>query len=461
MALRARVAAAAAAAIVLAVVLLGVLVVARLDRQLDRTMDRGLRSRAVDVARLSASTPKLLTMPGALEGRLAGSTLYVQVIDRRGRLVSRSDALGSRVLPQAPAVRRALVGRQAGYGDARLGTDAVRVYAAPLSTVGGGPAAGGAVIVAGTTAENGDTLDATRRIVVIGGVAATLLAAALAVLLTGRALGPLRRLSAGARDIERTGDVARRLATPGTADEVGDLARTLNAMLASLERAREAERRFVGDASHELRTPMTSLRGNAAYVARHGAEPEAMADIERDVARLSVLLDDLLALAREDAAAPAAGEPVDLVEVARAAAAADPDGRTEVVAPADGSAAILVAAEGQALERAAINLVYNARWHGPRGGTITVGVGAARGRAWLSVADEGAGLAPEDAAHAFDRFWRGARAGGEGSGLGLAIVKAIAERHGGRVEVAGARFTIDLPALAVRGASHGSLTDRA
>jgi signal transduction histidine kinase len=460
MALRARVAAAAAAAIVLAVVLLGVLVVARLDRQLDRTMDRGLRSRAVDVARLSASTPKLLTMPGALEGRLAGSTLYVQVIDRRGRLVSRSDALGSRVLPQAPAVRRALVGRQAGYGDARLGSDAVRVYAAPLSTVGGGPAAGGAVIVAGTTAENGDTLDATRRIVVIGGVAATLLAAALAVLLTGRALGPLRRLSAGARDIERTGDVARRLATPGTADEVGDLARTLNAMLASLERAREAERRFVGDASHELRTPMTSLRGNAAYVARHGAEPEAMADIERDVARLSVLLDDLLALAREDAAAPAAGEPVDLVEVARAAAAADPDGRTEVVAP-DGPAAILVAAEGQALERAAINLVHNARRHGPLGGTITVEVGAARGRAWLAVADEGAGLAPEEADHAFDRFWRGAGAGGEGSGLGLAIVRAIAERHGGRVEVDGARFTIDLPAPAVRGASHGSLTDRA
>ncbi|HMJ34455.1 MAG TPA: HAMP domain-containing sensor histidine kinase [Baekduia sp.] len=459
-------AAAAAAAIVLAVALLGVLVVARLDRQLGRTMDRGLRARAVDVARLSASTPKLLTTPGALEGRLAGSTLYVQVLDRHGRLVSRSDALGSRVLPQSPTVRRALVGRQAAYGDAELGTDPVRIYAAPLSAVGGGPAAGGAVVVAGTTTENADTLGATRRIVVIGGLAAAILAAGLATLLAGRALAPLRRLSAGARDIERTGDAARRLTTPDVADEVGDLARTLNAMLASLERAREAERRFVGDASHELRTPMTSLRGNAAYVARHGAEPGAMADIERDVARLSVLLDDLLALAREDAAAPAAGAPVDLVAVARTAAAADAEDRaTVVVADGDGDRAILVAADAQALERAAINLVHNARRHGPPGGAIAVEVGAARGRVWLTVADEGSGLAPGEAAHAFDRFWRGPGAAGEGSGLGLAIVRAIAERHGGHVAVDGARFTIDLPLLdapprRAAPASHGSLKDR-
>ncbi|WCB95488.1 hypothetical protein DSM104299_04236 [Baekduia alba] len=451
-ALRARVAAAAAAAIVLAVALLGVLVVARLDRQLDRAMDRGLRARAVDVARLSASTPKLLTMPGALEGRLSGSTLYVQVVDRRGRLVSRSGALGSRVLPQAPAVRRALVGRTASYGDAVLGSEPVRLYAAPLGATGGGAAAGGVVIVAGTTAENADTLRGTRRIVLLGGAAAALLAAALGTLLTGRALRPLRRLSADARDVERTGDVARRLTTPDTADEVGDLARTLNAMLASLERAREAERRFVGDASHELRTPMTALRGNAAYVARHGPEPEAMADIERDVARLGALLDDLLALAREDAAAPAIGEPVDLLAVARVAVAADPEGRATVVAAGDGP--VLVAAEGHALERAAINLVHNARKHGPAGGAITVEVGAANGHARLSVADEGPGLGPGDADHAFDRFWRGPGAGGDGSGLGLAIVRVIAERHGGRVRVDGPRFTIELPT------SHGTLKDR-
>ena len=89
-------------------------------------------------------------------------------------------------------------------------------------------------------------------------------------------------------------------------------------MLASLERAQEAEHRFVGDASHELRTPLTALRGNAAYIARHGADPAVLADIEAGAERLSELLDDLLALAREDAAAPARGEPVALPSWRRA-----------------------------------------------------------------------------------------------------------------------------------------------
>src|SRR4051794_18990292 len=385
-----------------------------------------------------------------------------------------------RTAPRAPSAtgnpapicrrgRRRRGRRRAAYGDADLGTDPVRLYAAPLSAVGGGPAAGGAVIIAGTTAENDATLRATRRIVVFGGLAATILAAALAALLTRRALRPLRRLSAGARDIERTRDASRRLAIPQTADELRNLAETLNAMLAALERAREAERRFVGDASHELRTPVTSLRGNAAYAARHGADPEVIADIERDAARLSALLDDLLALAREDAAAGARGtEPVDLVAVAHAAAAVDPAQHTTVVVAPDAGEQVLVLAEAHALERAAINLITNARKHGPPRGLIAVEVARRDGRARLSVADEGPGLTPADAARAFARFWRGPDAHGDGSGLGLAIVRAIAERHGGRVEVDGARFTIDLPALpgerspaAPPPASHRSLTERA
>ena len=126
----------------------------------------------------------------------------------------------------------------------------------------------------------------------------------------------MRRLSSGARAIERSGDASERLPAPAATDEVGELAETLNAMLASLERARAAEQRFVADASHELRTPLTALRGNAAYVTEHGADPAVLADIESDAARLSALLDDLLALAREDAAAPLAGEPVALEEIA-------------------------------------------------------------------------------------------------------------------------------------------------
>jgi signal transduction histidine kinase len=442
--LRLRVAAAAAAAIVVAVVVLGVAVVARLDDQLEGSLDRTLKERAVEVARLSASTPALLTQPGALEGRLGGSALFVQVVDRRGRIVARSGGLGSRVLPQDAPARSALRDRRAAYGDDSLGTEPIRVYAAPLGELGQGTAAGGAVIVAGTTAESRDTLDTTRGFVVIVAIAASILAALLATLLARRALRPLARLSAGARAIERTGDASQRLSPPSHRDEVGALAETLNAMLASLERAREAERRFVGDASHELRTPLTALRGNVAYVTRHGADDAVLADIEADVARLNGLLDDLLALAREDAAAPARGEPVDLVDVALEAAEADP-GDDAIVQGRRGSA--VVEGERPALARAIGNLVLNARKHGPPEGRITIIVDASHQRASVTVADEGTGLDGDQAAHAFERFWRGPRAGGEGSGLGLAIVRAIAERHGGSVSVDGARFTIDLPRL--------------
>jgi two-component system, OmpR family, sensor kinase len=429
------VAIAAVLAIVVAVAGLGIAVLARLDSQLNGALDRQLRARATDVARLAASTPQLLTEQGTLEGRLGGSQLLVQVIDPQGRIVARSSGLGSRVLPDAPVVRNALEDRAAGYGDASFGADPLRVYAAPLGELGRGPARGGAVIVAGTTTEIEETLDSTRRFVLLSSLVAALLACALATVFARRALRPLRRLSTGAREIERTGDASRRLPDPEMRDEVGALAETLNAMLASLERARAAEQRFVGDASHELRTPLTALRGNLAYATRHGADPDVLADIEADAARLGVLLDDLLALAREDAAAPARGEPVDLAEIARDA------GADEVVAePA------VVLAERPALERAVGNLVANARRHGH--GRVAIAVERDGDRARLSVSDEGPGLTSDQAEHAFERFWRGP--GGD-SGLGLAIVKAIAERHGGRVSVSGARFVIDLPA------SHDSL----
>ena len=443
--LRARVAAAAAIAIVVAVALLGVTVSALLGSQLTDALDRSLRARAVEVARLAVSTPDLVTEPGALEGRITGGALFVQVVDRRGRIVARSGGLGGRVMPDNAALRRALASaRSAGFTDGALGDAPIRIYAAPLGELGSGAAAGGAVVVAGTTGDIDDTLAATRRIILGCALAAAALAALLATLLTRRALAPVRRLSSGARAIERSGDASERLPAPASDDEVGELAATLNAMLASLERSRAAEQRFVADASHELRTPLTALRGNAAYVARHGASPEVLADIESDAARLSALLDDLLALAREDAATPMAGEPVSLVDVARAATAADASARV-VVEP--GGDDMVVLGERLALERAASNLVRNAREHGPDAGAIVVSVRREGDRVRIGVSDEGPGLTPELAEHAFERFWRGPDAGSGGSGLGLAIVRAIAERHGGGASIDGSTFIIDLPAL--------------
>jgi two-component system OmpR family sensor kinase len=162
------------------------------------------------------------------------------------------------------------------------------------------------------------------------------------------------------------------------------------------------------------------LRGNAAYLARHGADEAVIADIEAGAARLSELLDDLLALAREDAAAPLHLEPVRLADLAE-----DPVIERDV----------WVEGERAALQRAVANLVRNAHAHGQ--GRVTVTVGGRGGEAFIAVQDEGPG--PADA-HVFERFAKGAAS--TGSGLGLAIVKAIAERHGGRIELDGSRFTL-------------------
>jgi two-component system OmpR family sensor kinase len=248
----------------------------------------------------------------------------------------------------------------------------------------------------------------------------------------------LTRLADAATEIERTGDPRRRLPAGDSGDEVGRLGATLNAMLASLERARDAERRFLADASHELRTPLTAMRGNVDYIARHGVTQEVLADLEQDAERLARLADDLLALSREEAAG-APQEIVSLDELAREAAG----GRVEAVA----GEPVRVRGDRAALERALANLVQNAFRYGPEGGRITVSAENADGLARLTVADEGEGLRLEEAELAFQRFWRGGRAEGGGSGLGLAIVRATAERHGGRAYVRGSRFTIELPAL--------------
>src|SRR5439155_12429537 len=138
--------AAATAAIVLAVVVVGVGVDLLVSRDLQRSLDRSLRQRAVEVAQLSASAPALLTTPGALDAHLGGTQLSVEVVDRRGRIVARSLALGGRVLPTGSLVRAAIANGRTGYVDADLGGDRLRVYTAPLADFGG-PAAGGAVVV--------------------------------------------------------------------------------------------------------------------------------------------------------------------------------------------------------------------------------------------------------------------------------------------------------------------------
>jgi len=417
MTLRARTIVAAGVSTLIAVVVLGSALDVLVARHLRRDLDRGLRTRAVDVAQLAASAPALVTAPGTLDAQTGA---LVEVVDAQDRIVARSLSLGGRVLPRALAEQTVANGR-ARYRNVQLGDDDLRVYAAPLAHVAGG----GAVLVAQSTKDLDSTVNTLHGLTFLAALLAAGVGALAAALLVRGALQPLARLDRAAGEIERTGDPSLRLPDPHRPDEVGRLAATLNAMLESLERAREAERRFLADASHELRTPLTALRGNVQHLARHGATPELVDDLQADAERLARLADDLLILSREEASPPPRDD-VRLDELALASGADDV--RTEPVT---------VTGDRAALERALSNLVENARRHGE--GRVTVDVGSTNGRAWMAVLDEGPGVPAAERTRVFERFE------GEGTGLGLAIVRATAERHGGTAAVDGACFTIELP----------------
>jgi two-component system OmpR family sensor kinase len=413
-----------------------------LSRHLHQALDHTLRDQAAQVAQLAATAPGLLTSPATVSASAEAGQLDVEVVDRHGRIVSPPIEFGGARLPAGPLLEAAIQHGRSGYRDGVVAGRRARLYVAPLADVGG-PASGGAVIVASTTNEIDSTLAESRTLIIASALVAALLVAPIAYVLTGRALRPLAALAAGAEVIERSGDPSLRLPASGeggrTPDEVARLADTLNRMLAALEHAREGERRFIADASHELRNPLAALRGNAEYLARHGTDREALADLQADAERLSRLVDELLRLAREDAADVPA-EPVRLDELARAVA-----GARVTVTTADPG---LVRGDGPALERALSNLVQNALNHGPADGPVDVAVTRCGEEVRLTVTDTGAGIPPELAEAATTRFWRGEDARATpGSGLGLALVRATAERHGGRLEIDGARIALVLPAL--------------
>ncbi len=289
--------------------------------------------------------------------------------------------------------------------------------------------------------------------------------ALLALWLVRLGLRPLEGMGETAGAIA-AGDLSRRVEPATEKTEVGRLGLALNAMLAQIERAFEERRRseerlrrFAADASHELRTPLTSIRGYAELF-RRGADTrpddlaKAMRRIEDEAARMGVLVDDLLLLARMDQGRPVEREQVDLGRVAteavEAARAVDPERPIDLVvrSPAD------VSADAGRLRQVLDNLLDNARSHTPDGTPVHVRVAPVDGEVELAVEDEGPGLTQEAEDRVFERFFRGDPARSRdtgGVGLGLAIVSAIVEAHGGSVgagrgTTGGARFAVRLPA---------------
>ena len=277
-------------------------------------------------------------------------------------------------------------------------------------------------------------------------------------------LRPLERMGQTAGAIA-AGDLSRRVEPADEKSEVGRLGLALNSMLGQIETAfaertaSEARlRRFVGDASHELRTPLTSIRGYAELF-RRGASTrpddlaKTMRRIEEAAARMGVLVDDLLLLARLDQGRPLEHGPVDLT---RLVAAAVDDARVtspDRTVTYDATGPVVVNGDEFRLRQVLANLLENARTHTPPSTPVEVHVTQTGENAIVEVRDHGPGMSEEDAARAFERFWRSdpsrTRESG-GAGLGLAIVAAITEAHGGRAEVetapgAGATFRVYIP----------------
>ncbi len=301
------------------------------------------------------------------------------------------------------------------------------------------------------------------EVLVGGGVILALLLLGWIVIRVG--LRPLERIGRVAREISH-GDLARRVtpATPRT--EVGRLGLALNDMLMQIEQAfadREQSearlRQFVADASHELRTPLASIRAyTEAFRLGAAADPQtlerAMSRTEGEVARMGVLVEDLLLLARLNELPATRREPIDLRELVEHAAddarAIDPERNIDL--RTDGPLPVL--ADRDQLRQVLANLTRNALIHTPEGSPIEVSACRQQDRAVLEVRDHGPGLPVETGDKVFERFWRadqGRRRGPGGAGLGLAIAKAIVQAHRGDVHArnapgGGAIFRVELPA---------------
>jgi len=322
---------------------------------------------------------------------------------------------------------------------------------------------GGILVTAVALTPDDQTLSSVLHIELVTSLAVLVAAVLVALVVTRIGLRPLEEMTATAVAIGN-GDLGRRIRTTDRRSEVGRLGAALNGMLSQIEAAfaqrshsESRLRRFVADASHELRTPLTSVRGYAELLRKGALQDEservqAAARIEAEAARMGLLVDDLLLLARLDQGRPLERVPVDLAAVVAEAVAAavvvhgDHPVRWHAEAP------VPVVGDPVRLRQVVDNLVANALEHTPPGTEVQVVARVEGAEAGVSVADTGPGLSQEQAAQVFEPFYRATTARtGAGAGLGLSIVAALVHAHGGRVAVEsapghGSRFEVRLPA---------------
>jgi heavy metal sensor kinase len=427
------------------------------ERHMARTMDEALAGLAIHGAAAITAGDHYDPADFALANLdpFSAPGVHVQVLDASGQATAHSAGLGIHALPESRAdAERALAGESTFY-TAHLDGERIRVYNVPLRREG----AVVGVLQFGKSFHDLDlTLSQLSQLMFGATLLALLLAGAAGWAVAGRALAPVAEITATARAVAEAQAFDRRLAGQRSGDEVGQMALAFNEMLASLEAAYTAQRRFVADASHELRAPLTTIKGNLEFTLRARDLPpevreEAMADALGEAERMGRLVDDLLSLARADA-----GQKVNPQAVAMQVILADL-GRT--LAPAAGQVelrfdrleAVAVWGDPDRLKQLALILVDNALKYTPAGGRVEVSLTRQGDWAVLRVADTGLGIDPGDLPHVFERFYRAdkarAREGG-GAGLGLAIAKSIVDQHGATISVQsepgrGSEFTVCLP----------------
>ena len=395
------------------------------------------------------------------------NAFYVAYLDGTGRALGEPIST-SQSPPALPTVTPDLVAQQGSRPFTVAAVDGVGEWRVVLAAAQDG---GGYRVVAVSATGVEQTVHRLVAIELTGGIGVLLLVAGGTYLVVRRNLRPLVQVEHTASAIA-AGDLTLRVPQRSARNEVGRLSSALNAMLGQIESAFDAQRRsesdarrseqrmrqFVADASHELRTPLTSIRG-FAELNRQGAVAEGpelrrvLRRVEDEAARMGLLVDELLLLARLDQQRPFEQGEVHLAQLARDAVddanAAD---RTHPVSLQVAADAVVRGDEAR-LRQVLANLLANARTHTPAGTAITVGVGVDGTSAFVDVADEGPGMPPEQAERVFERFYRAdaarTRATG-GSGLGLSIVAALVAAHGGDVTVQtapgeGARFRVRLP----------------
>lgn len=324
--------------------------------------------------------------------------------------------------------------------------------------------------ILGNSLSNVDTtIGQVDLIFALGAASALVLALLVGLPIVNRGLAPLRRVTATAEAIA-AGDLAKRANLPRRPDEVGRLGMAFDTMVDRLQSAlsaattsEERMRRFLADASHELRTPATVLRGASQVLLRHATRLDAetvagLRDMHEEAVRLSRLVDDLLTLSRIDAGQSLAPERVQVRPFLQSFLDRYGDvwpTRTLRLdtARVNGASAYV---DPEALRRMLTNLVENAARYSHPDGAITLEAASEADRVAIGVSDEGPGLSPEDAQHVFDRFYRANKSRSRdsgGTGLGLSIVCGLVERSAGDIAIdtgpnRGTTVTITLPSSA-------------